>query len=81
MPAEVVVQAREFEQQLLANWKHYVQTVGPSVVAAYRSGQLLELPYLSVFNRVKDEMQTIALDVLLEEELRQDEQEGITFPI
>ncbi|MBO0790163.1 MAG: hypothetical protein J2P36_04360 [Ktedonobacteraceae bacterium] len=41
--------------------------------------QLLEPPYVYVFNRVKDEMQRIALEGLLEEELRQDEQEGGTL--
>jgi hypothetical protein len=69
----------EFHQQLLDTWTRYVQTVGPSVVAAYREGQLLELPYMHVFNQVKDEMQHIALDWLLEEELRQDEQEDINI--
>jgi hypothetical protein len=70
------IAARAREQLLLESWEHYVQTIGPCVVAAYRGEQLLEPPYVYVFNRVKDEMQRIALEWLLEEELRQDEQEG-----
>jgi hypothetical protein len=76
MPEEVEAAAMAREQQLREDWKHYVQTIGPCVVAAYRGEQLLEPPYAYVFNRVKDEMQRIALEWLLEEELWQDEQEG-----
>jgi hypothetical protein len=79
MPEEVEAAAMTREQLLLESWKHYVQTMGPCVVAAYRGEQLQEPPYVYVFNRVKDEMQRIALEWLLEEELRQDEQEGSTF--
>ncbi len=79
MPEEVEAAAMTREQQLLECWKHYVQTMGPCVVAAYRGEQLQEPPYVYVFNRVKDEMQRLALDWLLEEELRQEEQEGSAF--
>jgi hypothetical protein len=79
MPEEVEAAAMAREQQLLESWKHYIQTMGPCVVAAYRGEQLLDPPYVYVFNRVKDEMQHIALEWLLEEEFRQDEQEGVNF--
>jgi hypothetical protein len=35
----------------------------------------MELPNVHAFSRVKDEMQQIALELLVDEEIRQDDQE------
>lgn len=75
MSDDVVAESMTFKQQLLEIWTKYIQMIGPSVVAAYREGKLMELPNVHAFNRVKDEMQQIALELLVEEEIRQDDQE------
>jgi hypothetical protein len=78
---EVAAEAMELQQQLLELWKRYVQTMGPSVVAAHRKGRLLELPYIYVFHQVQDELLHIALEWLIEEEIRQDDLEHADFRI
>jgi hypothetical protein len=78
---DVEAEALELRQQLLEVWKSYVQTIGPSVVTAHRKEQLLELPYISVFHQVQDEMVHIALEWLIEEEIRQDDLENTNFSI
>ena len=76
---EVEASAMRLQQQLLELWKNYVQTVGPSVVTAHRKEQLLELPYIYIFHQVKDELLQIALEWLIEEEIRQDDLEDANF--
>ncbi len=58
---------------LLEAWTKYVQTIGPSVVLAYRTNKLKVSPHVHVFDRVSDKMQRIAVDLLLEEEMQQDQ--------
>jgi hypothetical protein len=75
MPGDVVAKAWPLEDQLLEIWTKYLQTIGPSVVRAYREEKLKEQPHVHAFNRVKDKMERIALELLVEEELQQDNQE------
>jgi hypothetical protein len=81
LPNEVEAEALGLQQQLLELWKSYVQTVGPSIVTAHRKEQLLDLPYIYVFHQVKDELLRIALELLIEEEIRQDDLECANFRI
>lgn len=72
MPNDVAAASRELEDQLLEVWMRYIQTIGPSVVLAYRTNKLKVSPHVHVFDRVSDTMQRIAVDLLLEEEMQQD---------
>ncbi len=76
MPAEVVRATYSLEDRLLEAWTDYVRTIGPSVVSAYRTSKLKEQPHIYVFNRVQEKMQQIAWNMLWEEEMKQDKEDG-----
>jgi hypothetical protein len=72
MPHDVIVRARAIEDQLFDVWSNYLQTIGPSVVRAYREGKLQEEPYEHVFRRVSERMLQMVRESTIAEELAQD---------
>lgn len=75
MPGNIVAESWALEDQLLEIWTKYLQAIGPSIIAAYRTNKLMELPHVHAFNRVQDQMQQIAQELLVEEEILQDDHE------
>lgn len=75
MTAEVASRSWAIEDQLLETWKSYLQAVGPSVVRAYREGNLQEFPHDHIFEQISGRMQQVARELLIAEELAQDNTE------
>jgi hypothetical protein len=73
MPPETSRLAWSIEDKLLAVWEEYIKTIGPTVVKAYRDGSLNEQPYEDLLSRVSERMKRMAMDLLLDEELAQDD--------
>jgi hypothetical protein len=76
MSPETAAQVQAAEEKMLQAWARFIDTVGPAYVKAYRAGLLDRQPHELLFERVKEPMYQYALKALIQEELRQDKEEG-----